>query len=102
MRYALIGAAGGFAAGLFGGLLIYKSDPPCDPSGLDGRPCDGSLSNPRSAFEKSFLAGAIGAGAGFLGGGMVGAIRFRFPIGGRKDVYNQTIPQLERMARIQK
>jgi hypothetical protein len=101
LQYSAWGALGGFAAGTLTGLIIFKNTPPCDTSFIDGRPCDSSLSSPRTKFEKSLLLGFNAAGAGFIGGGIAGAIRISFPIGGKKDAFNRTIPKLQRLARQQ-
>ncbi len=100
-RNALWGAAGGFALGTITGLIIFKNEPPCEPVGPNGTPCDGSLSSPRTKWEKSLLLGSFSAGGGFLAGGLSGAVRVKIPIAGRKDAYNAAIPILERMAKVQ-
>ncbi len=100
-QYALWGAAGGFVTGVFGGLLFAKDNPPCDGSVIDGKPCDDSLNSPFTKWEKSMLLGLGGAAGGFLGGGAIGSIRVSFLIGGKRDIYNQTIPRLKRQARRQ-
>lgn len=98
-QYATWGAIGGFALGTLTGLFIFKDAPPCDPLLPDSGGCDESLASPRTRFEKSLLLG-LGTGAGgFLGGGIYGSVRVKIPIGGKLDVFNQSLPKLKRMAR---
>ncbi len=99
-KYAILGAAGGFALGTLSGLLVFNKDPECDPTIPDG-PCDPSLGTPRSKFEKSLTLGMGTALAGGVGGGIYGSVKVSFPIGGKKDAFNRTIPKLERRARLQ-
>jgi hypothetical protein len=101
-EYAAWGAAGGFVAGALGGLIFFKNNPPCDASIIDGAPCDESLGSPFTKWEKSMLLGLGGAAGGFLGGGAIGSIRVSFLIGGKRDIFNQTIPRLRRQARLQR
>ncbi|HFA51522.1 MAG TPA: hypothetical protein ENJ95_21110 [Bacteroidetes bacterium] len=99
VKYALLGAAGGFFLGTMTGLGIFKDSPPCDTSLLDGRACDPSLSSPRTQIEKSWLLGFASAGLGALAGGIYGGVKIKIPIYGRKNRYNEAIPKLERFNR---
>jgi len=101
-QYALWGAVGGFVSGVFGGLIFFKDNSPCDASIIDGAPCDESLGSPFTKWEKSMLLGLGGAAGGFLAGGVTGSIRVSFFIGGKRDIFNQTIPRLKRQARLQR
>ena len=96
-KLALWGTLGGFATGALVGWLNFEDTPPCDPSSIDGIPCDPSLSTPQSRWEKAILTGAAGSGIGMLTGGLVGSVKVRIPIEGRKDAYNAAIPKLERL-----
>jgi hypothetical protein len=100
-QYATFGAIGGFALGTLTGMIIFKDEPPCDPIGPDGRPCDESLFSPQSKFDKSLLLGFSTGSAGFLAGGIVGSIRITIPIGSQKDNFRGAIPKLKRLSRQQ-
>lgn len=98
-NYALAGAAGGFAVGFLTGLAVFRDSPPCDSGPIGGRDCDSSLSSPKTAWEKSLLLGFGGAGGGFLAGGIYGAaVKVRIPINGKRDLYNNAVPRLQRLA----
>lgn len=98
-KYATWGAIGGFVAGTLTGLVLFKDEPPCDPTNIDGGPCDDSLFSPRTRFEKSMLLGYGTAGAGLLGGGIFGSVKVTIPIGGKRDRFNAAIPRLERLSK---
>ena len=100
-HYATLGAIGGFALGTLTGLVIFKDEPPCDPIGPDGRPCDESLFSPHTKLDKSLLLGFGTGGAGFVAGGIVGSVRITIPIGSRKDAFGTAIPKLKRLSRRQ-
>ncbi|GIV31991.1 MAG: hypothetical protein KatS3mg030_293 [Saprospiraceae bacterium] len=96
-RGALWGAAAGFVGGTLTGLLVFNDTPACEvgTGGIDGRPpCDPNLKSAMSRFEKALLLGAGCSAGGFIGGGMLGSVRMRFVIGGKKDLYNQAIPHI--------
>ncbi len=98
-NYALVGAAGGFAIGFLTGLATFRDSPPCDSDPIGGRDCDGSLSSPKTAVEKSLLLGVGGAGGGLLAGGIYGtAVRVKIPINGKRYIFNEAIPRMRRLA----
>ena len=98
VKYALYGAITGLVVGTMSGLVGFNDEPPCQPI-MPGMDCDGSLSSPRSAFEKSITLGIAAAGAGALTGGIIGGIKVKIPIGGKRDVFNAAVPRLNRMNR---
>lgn len=98
VKYALWGAAAGFFVGTVSGLVGYNDDEPCIPV-MPGMDCDDSLSSPRSALEKSLTLGFATAGVGAITGGIIGGIKVKIPIGGKKDVFNFAVPRLNRMNR---
>lgn len=94
-RMALIGSASGMVLGTLTGLIVFKATAPCNTIGIDGKPdCDPGLKSPMTRFEKSLLLGAGTSVAGFFGGGLIGSVRVKILIGGKKDRYNQAIPRL--------
>ncbi len=97
VQYAFAGAAIGFTVGILTGLTIFDDSPACDPILPDG--CDPSLSSPRSQWDKALTLGFTSAGAGALTGGIVGGLKIKIPIGGRKDHFNALIPKLNRLER---
>ena len=97
-QYALIGAASGFLVGTLSGLVGFNDDQPCSPV-MPGMDCDGSLSSPRSAWEKSLTLGIATTGVGALAGGIIGGVKVKIPIGGKKDIFNAAVPRLNRMNR---
>ncbi|RMD99453.1 MAG: hypothetical protein D6816_14915 [Bacteroidetes bacterium] len=96
-KSAIIGAATGFVAGTLTGLLFFNDTPACENGGIDGKPpCDPNLKSPMTRFEKSLILGAGAATGGFVTGGIIGGVRIKFIIGGKKDRYNQAIPHILR------
>ncbi|MEO1257281.1 MAG: hypothetical protein AAFZ15_00730 [Bacteroidota bacterium] len=98
VQYALIGAGTGFLVGTLTGLVGFKDDEPCDPV-VPGMDCDNSLSSPRTTWEKSLTFGLATTGIGALTGGIIGGIKVKIPIEGKKDIFNAAIPRLNRMNR---
>ncbi len=101
-NYALVGAASGLVVGMLTGLAVFEDSAPCDKGPIGGRDCDKSLVSPKTVFEKSLLLGFGCAGGGFLAGGIYGAVvKVRIPIGGKRYLFNDAIPRLQRLAWMQ-
>lgn len=101
-KFSLWGLAGGFTLGTLTGLLIFEDNPPCDPSNIDGRPCDESLISPKTKEEKSLLFGLASATGGWLAGTIIGSIRVKFDINGKRRAYDKAVPQLKQQMRLQR
>ncbi len=93
----LFGAAIGMAVGTITGLAIFKDSEPCDPILAEG--CDPSLSTPISQWSKAWTLGFAGTGVGMFTGGIVGGVKVKIPVGGKKNQFNTIIPQLDRLER---
>ncbi len=98
ISYALLGAGTGLFVGTVTGLAVFNDSEPCDPLTMEPG-CDPSLSSPRTRWNKAWTLGFGSAGLGAVAGGIVGGVKVKIPIGGKKDLFNAAVPRINRMDR---